>query len=401
MKANRSLRDRLVCGVVALFLGLSCGASPGAALDLDLAPVELPGGTRADFTKSSCEAVDALPFAEDDENVNQLHLPHHDLYFRIDDIVPKKSFGFVRYRFFVKRKSGAKTGVLECTVHATPSGSFRPQLADVSLYLGESGEAKESATIRLPILCLTPQAYLTAPAWKEPEVVEIGGETELSVPLHNLLREWPVRVEAVSQPSRKNVWREATFLTKGQPTFTPFDVPVDVNDDRLTLKLAPNSGRALLKALFSRSSQGDPERITATVEYSAQLGLKAKLDREVLPIDIPVRFVPWPPLLLLSLAAGTLFGSLVPLLTGQRKRADWLHAFGASVVSAILAELIGMFLVQHDSELRLLGFSLDPFQLLPSALIGVLLGLLGFKSVEIVKRLIPGHGKDASPEKET
>jgi hypothetical protein len=53
-----------------------------------------------------------------------------------------------------------------------------------------------------------------------------------------------------------------------------------------------------------------------------------------------------------------------------------------------------MVLVQFDSQFRLLGLELDPFQLLPAALIGILMGLLGFKSLEALRKLIPGGGPE-------
>jgi hypothetical protein len=373
-------------------------ASPGLAVSLELAPIELENGAKIKFDKNDCEPIDALPFAKGDENVNHVQLPHYDLYFRIEDIVPKKSFGFIRYRFYVKPKAPDE-GVKECVISGRPSGSFHPQLADVNLYVGEEAAGRDSATIHLPILGLTSPDYLTYPHWTEPEKIEIGHENEIDLQLQNLLADWPIRISAVSQPSRKEIWQQAELLVKGQKEFAPFDIPTGgVSKDRLVLKLSPNSGRALLNALFSRNLKGDPENVTVSLEYTAQLGLK-DLEKETLVIPVPVRFVPWPPLLIFVLILGTLLGSLIPLTTGQRRKADWLHAFSASLPTAILAWLIAILLVQNNSEFRLLGFALDPFQLLPAALIGALLGLQGFRSLELLKRFIPGLGKEAASAK--
>src|SRR3954451_1262963 len=372
--------------------------SPGLAVSLELAPIELENGAKIKFDKNDCESIDALPFAKGDENVNHFQLPHYDLYFRIDDIVPKKTFGFIRYRFYVKPKP-PEGGVNECVISGKPSGSFRPQLADVNLYVGEEAVGRDSATIHLPILSLTSPAYLAAPPWAEPEKIEIGHENEIDLQLQNLLADWPIRISAVSQPSRKEIWQQAELLVKGQQEFAPFDIPTGgVSKDRLVLKLSPNSWRALLNALFSHTVKGDPERVTASLEYTAQLGLKDP-EKETLEIDVPLRFVPWPPLLIVVLILGTLLGSLIPLTTGQRRRTDWLHAFGASLPTAILAWLVAILLVQNNSEFRLLGFALDPFQLLPATLIGALLGLQGFRSLELLKRFIPGLGRGAAAAK--
>jgi hypothetical protein len=289
---------------------------------------------------------------------------------------------------------------LECTIKGTPYGSFPPQLAEVTLYVGEGEEGKKSRIIQLPIFSLTPQAFLAIPPWTEPEKVEIGNETEIDVPLQNLLEDWPIRVDTVMPPSHKGIWTQADFVAKGKKEFAPFDVPSGLCKDRLVLRVVPNAGRALLKALLSPQSKGDPEKITASLEYRADLGLKEGLGNETLPVEIPVRFVSWPPLLILPLTFGTVLGSLLSLAAGQREKGPWLHAFGVSWLTALLTWLIAILLVQNDSEFRLLGFSLDPFQLLPAAIIGALLGLLGFRSLEVLRRLIPGLGKDASGQKD-
>lgn len=376
-------------GIFLLF-SLAIRAAPGSALDLELADIEVEDGGKVRFEKTDCEPLEQLPFSRTDDNVYHVPLIRYDVYYRIEDIVPRKFLRFVRYRFYVKLKSGG--AVMECDIPGKPTGSFRPQLADVNLYVGEGGEGRDSTTIKLPILSLTPYGYLTYSPWTEPEKVEIGGETEIAVQLENRLTGWPVRIDAVSQPNRKSLWRQAEFLAKDQKKFAPFDVPAGLSKDRLVVKLEPNSGQALLKSLFSPNVKGDPEKVMASLEYRVQLGLRGNLESETLPIEIPVRFVPYPLLLITALFVGTVLGSLIPLATGQRRKADLLPAWVASLLTAFLAWLVAILLVQNNSEFRLLGFALDPFQLLPTALIGALLGLLGFKSLDAVKKLIPGFG---------
>jgi hypothetical protein len=62
-------------------------------------------------------------------------------------------------------------------------------------------------------------------------------------------------------------------------------------------------------------------------------------------------------------------------------------------LTAFLIWSFAWFLIMHNSELKLLGFTFDPRQLLSAALIGALLGLLGFKSLEILAKIIPGLGQ--------
>jgi hypothetical protein len=148
----------------------------------------------------------------------------------------------------------------------------------------------------------------------------------------------------------------------------------------LTLHLEPAPGRAFVKALFARDRKKEHDSVGLSIDYDTQWGL-----RRTLEVQVPVRFVPWPPLLFLAVGSGTLFGSMAPVLAGRRKRVRWPKAFAASLVTGILVELIAILLVQLNSEVRILGFDLDPFQLLPALLIGIVAGLMGFRSLDLVK----------------
>jgi hypothetical protein len=80
-------------------------------------------------------------------------------------------------------------------------------------------------------------------------------------------------------------------------------------------------------------------------------------------------------------------GSIIPVLLKRREWSRWLRAFLLSWLVAIAVEIIAIVLVQYDSQFRLLGIELDPFQLLSAALIGLFMGLMGFRSVDFLKRL--------------
>jgi hypothetical protein len=220
------------------------------------------------------------------------------------------------------------------------------------------------------------------------------GGTEIPVTLQNLLRDWKVRVEAVSLASPRGTWKSADFLVDGKQQFAPFEISADHQYDRLIVTLAPDLWQTLSKALFSRPTAEKGEILKASVDYVASLGLRdRRLDTETLSVEIPVRFIPWWPLLFLAVTAGTLFGSLIPVLVKKQRRwRDWPAAFVASWITAILGELLAMLLVWSNSEFRLFGLVLDPFQLLPSVFIGILAGIFGFKSFDFVQGLIPALG---------
>jgi hypothetical protein len=377
---------------VLLVLGLVFRPSFGAALELQLANVRLMGG-EVRFSPSLPEPIDALPIEVAGDEVQTARTPQYVIFLSPDDISLTK-LGFIRYRFYVKPRSGLAGGVTRFVVNGEPIGSFLAQAVDVDMYLGDSSENMEQTKISLPVFSSESPDYLAAPSWTLPEEVEIGGEANISIRLQNLLKKWPVAVVSVRPPRLTKLWRKTGFLVKGKEEFQQFEVhPAATAEDMLVLHLVPNSGRALTKALFPRKSQGEHDRVTAHLEYSTRWGTPRELK-----IEIPIRFVPFPPFLFLAVIAGTVLGSLVSLAAGQTPRKKWRQAFGAALLTAFLAELLAMLLVQLDSEFRLLGFTLDPFQLLPAAIIGALMGLFGTASLETMKKALPGRGAGAAEE---
>jgi hypothetical protein len=98
-----------------------------------------------------------------------------------------------------------------------------------------------------------------------------------------------------------------------------------------------------------------------------------------------VRFRPSFWNLALAVLIGAFIGSGLGLLLSKKDPAatlEWYKAMLIALGLGIIAEALGMILVNGNSEFRLLGFELDPYQLLPASLIGVLVGLVGFRSAD-------------------
>ncbi|HEV7766326.1 MAG TPA: hypothetical protein VGQ76_15080, partial [Thermoanaerobaculia bacterium] len=108
-----------------------------------------------------------------------------------------------------------------------------------------------------------------------------------------------------------------------------------------------------------------------------------------LAIAVPVRFVPWPPFLFFVAIVGAFVGTLVPPAARKRKWKDFWRAVATAVIVTVIVQAFAMVLVANNSEFRLLGFELDPFQMLPATLLGVLIGLGGFKSLEALRKMPP------------
>jgi hypothetical protein len=378
------------CKLTATILALAPFApAGGSALKLDLGPVNLENGSRMEFNQSACDPVNALPFPQRDRSVVHVPLTHYEIFFRIEDIVLRKQLGFIGYLFYVRPKP-ADGSITECVISGQPSGSFRAQSAVVTFSVESDDGPAELSTMHLPILSFVDPPYLQAlpRSEPEPERVEIGGVSEIPVSLENGLSGWPVWVDSATPlTGSKGKWRLAEVIVAGQDHFAPLLVDPGKNSNILTVRLEPDPGMAFWRTLLSGSGPRSVENVPISLRYHAELGSN-QLDSRTLQIVIPVRLVPWPLLLPFALTFGTLLGSLIQLVAGRKGVILWLKVLVVSWVVAILSWLVAIFLVQHDSQLTLLGFTLEPFQLIPTALIGALAGVLGPKSLTILRRVI-------------
>jgi hypothetical protein len=83
---------------------------------------------------------------------------------------------------------------------------------------------------------------------------------------------------------------------------------------------------------------------------------------------------------------GAIVGWLL-LLLAKAKRESWterLRILGSGIAVALLIEVFGMAMVLGKSELKVLDFTLDPFQMPTAALVGVLAGIAGYKSRDLL-----------------
>jgi hypothetical protein len=373
-------------GPFALALGGLVAALPAAGVELDLPKHRLDGG-RIDFEMDGPVALPELPIDREGPGVETAQTPSFKVYADLDEIEYSDRSGYVRYRFYVEPRSGAG-GVERWTAKAVPSGRFKAQRDDVAFEL-TGGPALEEETIRLPLFSLEAPDYVEASEWKEPQELELSGETPVGVALTNLLT-LPVTIRELRQPQPKGLWSKAVLRYGDAASFAPLRLAGGGRVPDLRFELDPGP-RATLRALFPRSSKSGVETVEATLEASLPW---EGLPTETVTVSLPVKFIPWPPTLFLVVAVGTLFGSLLPAMLRHPSRRSWARALVVSLIVGCLLEAAAMAL---DTELKLLNLQIDPHQMLPVFLMGATLGMLGFKSAEVLQRFFPfGGGKRPS-----
>jgi hypothetical protein len=373
-------RRALPTAVWALGTLFALAAIPCSGLDLELSTVKVQGG-EIRFNTSGETPVDKLP---DGDNVQLVATPHYLIAANLDEITYTK-YGFFRYKVYVRPKPGTPGEPTCFTVNGDSVGLFPVQMADVDFSIGE-GENVDHRQITLPVISAEATDYLVMPSRTEPAEIDLPGEAEIPLTIENVLKKWPVSVKACTSPEGK-IWGKSGWRVRDskfdclEKDFHRFDIRPGKAESLVVLRLVPNSAQAFSKLFFQRSGKTGSDLAVASLDYDAPWGIQDSLD-----IKIPVRFVPSLPLLFLAVVVGAALGSVLPALAGKRRWSRWPRTFAVALLSALIVEVLANVLVYFDSQFRLFGVELDPSLLGPALLIGVAMGLLGFRSLDFLEK---------------
>jgi hypothetical protein len=265
---------------------------------------------------------------------------------------------------------------------AVPSGTFDDQRADnITLTITQDGRT-DADTISLPVASapgLQPRSIqLVTSTTLEPVV--LAGETDIPVRVQNNSGMDAVISALTVTPEQADLWSAPPSLQ------TAGGLPLSVGAHRellLHVHVAPRTRRAISVSW----PPTDPLQAHTAVNVEAAYQNALFQNRAAqASLRVPIRFQPNVITLSATLLLGTMLGTLLLLLT---KRVTWWRSWSGATVAALLVgvvfELIGMLLVAGGSKFLLFGYSLDPWQTVPVALLGVGVGLLGTKSVDRLK----------------
>lgn len=329
-------------------------------------------------------AVEGLPLGT--ERFSPGGTAGYAVYADLDAIRPGKYNAQYQYELIAVPRAGA-AGARRFVALGYPAGNFMDALADVPFEV-HSGKVVETGTVRLPVFSFSGPHLLGCQSHLPLEQVSLGRALDIPLRLTNLVEGLPIRVRTVDPPtSEGDGWSDLAFVHQGRVgSGHEIEIPpggLSEGDLRIVGQPAP---LAALRGGFFPVAPGKPhDRIAFSIHYASRGGVERPMR-----VEIPVRFVPSPLALVLALAAGTLLGSLAALALGGNTARTWPRALGSALATALIAWGLAMVLVAADSRFRLLGFELDPFQLLPTALIGAVFGLGGFRTFRLFQHLGPG-----------
>lgn len=364
----------------AIVLPRSTAATP----ELRFSPVRVTGG-EVEFYPEDCDPSVPFPTVTTDQ-IFVTDTEHYAVAVDLESIHATET-GEAIYEFYVRPKlSGAHSFSCGFRVQSISSGTFLDQQASVRLQVGEPS-ALENVDLSLPLHNSASVALLDSRQDLPYAKVGLSSESPITVKLVNLT-DLPIIVSELSVSPSHGLWKSCSgnFGAAG-PTELHIDRSAAV-EDAIVLHLQPDRWKAFSASVFPLATSKPHETILVTLGYYTKGGF----DR-TLQILVPVRFVPSFWSLLLAVIIGASLGSAVPMIfySGHRDLKRWLKALGAACLVAIIAWLLGLVLVSNNSEFRIMGFELDPLQLVPALLAGALIGLCGFRSADAVQKFIQDH----------
>lgn len=376
---------RALLAVIATALFLPAHAAATTVLKLDEAN---PPDGRVLFRPGICEIVPQANTPNLSQMI-QAQTDHYDLYLD-PDRVELANFGYFVYAFYVRpRISDGSTGSL-CyfRVQAIPKDSFVDTFADVSFQVGETTNL-ENGTISMPLHNTSyHKPILQSISPDSLYKVRLSGGTTLSLHLENVLPNLAVRLgsKVYAGPENRDYWSpdpSASLRLNGQTQLNPGQSL----DDGLELTLQPKSWRALGASIFPVGPKQAHETVHLRLDFSTPGGVSGTFE-----IPVRIRFQPsfWGLLLsvLVGAGLGSLLGWVIPSAPASGAAYATYKKFIVAFAGSILVEILGMLLVLKDSEFRILGFQLDPYQLLPAFVVGALIALLSFRNADTVLKWI-------------
>jgi hypothetical protein len=347
-----------------------------ASVTLQIPDVNLPDG-KVEFRPGSCDPT-TVP-ASLPPQMPQYTTPNYTVTVDLGNTT-HGNYGYFIYPVYVHPNNGQGKGC-GFRVQVLPSGTFVDKMQDVTLRVGE-GAQLEDALVRIPLYNFVyAKSILQGHAGDQLSPVSLSGITTLSVTLNNTLADLPIGLypDVTVSPAHGSYWQGTPQAAVHIPRSNSTELDAGQTlDGAVVLNLRPNSWHALGASIFPLAPGKAHETLTLYVSYDSPGGVPGTLE-----IPVAIRFTPSFWSLILFVFAGAIAGSLLAQLsktTGDRRKC--YAAFAVALLSAGIAEVLGIVLVYGGSEFRLFGFELDPYQLLPVGAVGALVGLIGFRNAD-------------------
>jgi hypothetical protein len=351
-------------GLAAALLALAASV---LAQDVELAfdDLPLPDNTRIHFKMRSNGPVPV-------ESINLARAPWARVgrYWLYVDSTQTRLDSFpgypaLRYAAYVKTEADSRH-LAAWEVLGEPLGVFEDQIAEVSFELREAGPGSTAmkGTIRLPVGSSQPPRDTLVLDKPLLQIPLSGGPASVMIKARRpgvtlLLRQ--KRVSAVDP-----VWNA--------PPHWGASSELVVSEEHslvIPLETYPSLASAIESVL--KSSANEPAgKLLAQFDFSTQLFEDRPRSQE---IEIPFRFVPSLLHVALALVIGAALGAGIPVLRAWPGIRGAARCAVVGILAALVSGFVGGLLVTHNSRFMILGFDLNPLELLPATVLGICCGL--------------------------
>lgn len=289
------------------------------------------------------------------------------------------------FRYYVVTVRPRGGPVSRYKIRGVPSGSFEDQHVTVRLTISDGADLTDADDVSLPVASapgLAPPSLVTVKARDALSSVSLAGASEILLTVKNASK------HAVQLPAGAvTVDADQPELWAVAPAVSPSPLPLTIEAQReasFRLTLKPSTWQAVQKSIVPSANGNAHTTVRVHMAYANPLFRQRE---SVAEAAVDVRFRPSLVSLGVALAVGVMLGSLIPLLSRRSSIGRWSRATAVALVAAIVLEAVGMFLVAFDSQFKVFGFDLDPWQTLPVVLLGISNGLLGLEAVKRLKFL--------------
>lgn len=368
------------CRLVLLFV-LALRAVPAAAqVSLAVDPARLDNGSVVDFPSPSCEHVAALPdsVAKLPDKFQTIAAEPYTLFVGSD--AQYMNAGFFRYVVYVRVASpGAEESVFFCNLKAKQKGPFPDQFAELHFHVTQYGSTSD-VPVTFPLYNgLADVQYLRATipyaAGQSYVRVNSGSKKDFEIDVESLLPTMPVTLVG------------ATFGNELREAWTLRDV--QIGEERvarrgrratLVVTLKTEGWKALQTTFVPWNPDSSHQRLPITLTYKTPGGITQDMR-----IELPIRLSPSILVLLAAFIIGPFVGCLIPRLMklgGDLK--DWRRALILTYVVTGVAWMIMVVAWQTKNRVFVFGFDLNPLEVIPLMVLGVVVGLTRFGSLNTV-----------------
>jgi hypothetical protein len=209
--------------------------------------------------------------------------------------------------------------------------------------------------------------------------VQLFSPQQASLHLHRIWSPVPLLVSVAVAPEAAGFWR----------TMPKVDAPsVDMattTQAEVSVALDPKLTQTVQASFLPPKLGTASTNLLTTVKYRNPYfgGRELSFSKAVLVQVYPA--LGW---LFVALIVGVLLGSLARMLIPGVVTVSsslWARASAAAAIVAVILWLVEAFLVSQGSKFVVVGFDLDPSQILPTVILGVISGLMGFKAAQLLK----------------